>query len=63
MAGSPIVEVPEKIVSLDNKGNPKIVDTLTKSGTLKKIKGESVIKLETGNDLNIKTKGRNFNDA
>jgi hypothetical protein len=63
MAGSAVVEVPDKIVKVDNKGNPKIIDTLTKSGTLKKIKGESVIKLETGNDLNIKTKGKKFNDA
>ena len=32
MAGSAVVEVPEKIVNVDKKGNPKIVDTLTKSG-------------------------------
>ena len=29
----------------------KIIDTLTKTGNLKKVKGESVIKLEAGNDL------------
>jgi hypothetical protein len=39
------------------------MDTFTKSGTLKKVDGESVIKLEPGNDLIVKTKGRQFNDS
>ena len=29
MAGSGVVEVPEKVVQLNKNGNPKIVDTLT----------------------------------
>ena len=63
MAGSAVVEVPEKIVNVDKKGNAKIVDTLTKSGNLKKVKGESVIKLEAGNDLIVKNKGRQYHDS
>ncbi len=63
MAGSAVVEVPEKIVNVDKKGNAKIVDTLTKSGNLKKVNGESVIKLEAGNDLVVKNKGRQFHDS
>ena len=63
MAGSAVVEVPDKIVKVDNKGNAKIMDTLTKTGNLKKVNGESVIKLEPGNDLIIKNKGRQFNDS
>ena len=63
MAGSAVVEVPDKVVKLDKKGNAKVMETLTKTGNLKKIKGESVIKLESGNDLNIKTKGRQYHDS
>ena len=63
MAGSAVVEVPEKVVQLNKNGNPKIVDTLTKSGALKKVKGESVIKLEAGNDLIVKNKGRQYHDS
>ncbi len=62
MAGSAVVGVPEKIVNVDKKGNSKIVDTLTKSGALKKVNGESVIKLESGNDLIVKNKGRQYHD-
>ena len=36
MAGSAVVEVPDKIINEDKKGNAKIVDTLAKSGALKK---------------------------
>ena len=43
MAGSAVVEVPEKVVQLNKNGNAKIVDTLTKSGALKKVNGKSVI--------------------
>ena len=63
MAGSAIVEVPDKIVKVDKKGNAQIMDTLTKSGNLKKVNGESVIKLEPGKDLIIKSKGKQFNDS
>ena len=60
MAGSAVVEVPDKIVNVDKKGNAKIMDKLTKSGNLKKVNGESVIKLEAGDDLIVKNKGRQF---
>jgi hypothetical protein len=63
MAGSAVVEVPDKIVKVDNKGNAKVMDTLTKSGALKKVNGESVIKLEPGNDLIVKNKGRQYHDS
>ena len=63
MAGSAIVEVPEKVVKLDKNGDTKIIKTLTKSGNLTKVNGESVIKLESGNDLNIKNKGRKYNEV
>ena len=63
MAGSAVVEVPEKVVNVDKKGNAKIVDTLTKSGSLKRINGKSVIKLESGDDLIIKNKGRQYHDS
>ena len=63
MAGSAVVEVPDKIVNVDKKGNAKIIDALTKTGNLKKVKGESVIKLETGNDLIVKNKGMQFHDS
>jgi len=63
MAGSAVVEVTEKIVNVDKKGNAKIVDTLTKSGALKKVNGKSVIKLESGNDLVVKNKGRQYHDS
>ena len=63
MAGSGVVEVPDKIVNVDKKGNAKIIDTLTKTANLKKIKGESVIKLESENDLIVKTKGRQYHDS
>ena len=32
MTGTAIVEVPNKIVKVDKKGNAKIMDTLTKTG-------------------------------
>ena len=41
IAGSAVVEVPEKFVNVDKKGNAKIVDTLTKSGALKTKNGLS----------------------
>jgi hypothetical protein len=63
MAGSAVVEFPDKVVKLDKKGNAKVMETLTKTGNLKKVNGESVIKLESGNDLNIKTKGRQYHDS
>ena len=56
--------MPEKVVQLNKNGNAKIVETLTKSGALKKkVNGKSVITLETGDDLIVKNKGRQYHDS
>ena len=60
LASSPVVEVPEKLVTIKN-GKAKLIDTLTKAGNLKKINGENVIKLETGYNLVVKTEGNKYN--
>ena len=60
LASSPVVEVPEKLVTIKN-GKAKLIDTLTKSGNLKKIDGENVIKLESGDNLNVKSNGTKYN--
>ena len=36
MVSTPIVEVPEKLVTINKNGKAKLIDTLTKSGNLKK---------------------------
>ena len=59
LASSPIVEVPEKLVTIKN-GKAKLIETLTKAGNLKKIDGENVIKLETGDNLVVKTEGNKY---
>ena len=59
MSGTPVVEVPSQVVKVDNKNNPKIVDTFTKAGNLKK----DVIKIEPGDDLVVQTKGKKYNEA
>ena len=58
ISGTPIIEVPNKVVKVDKSGNAKLVTTLTKAGNLKKVNGENVIKLESGDDLVIKTTGK-----
>jgi hypothetical protein len=60
MVSTSVVEIPEKLVTIKN-GKAKIIDTLTKAGNLKKIDGENVIKLETGDNLNVKSNGTKFN--
>ena len=60
LASSPVVEVPEKLVTIKN-GKAKLIDTLTKAGNLKKIDGENVIKLEAGDNLVVKTEGNKYN--
>ena len=62
MVSTPVVEVPDKVIKIDNKGDPKIIDTLTKAGNLKKVDGLNVIKLEPAQELNIKTKGKKYNE-
>ena len=49
-----------KVVKVDN---PKLIDTLTKAGNLKKVNGENVIKINSGDDLVIQTKGKKNNEA
>ena len=43
------IYVPDKVVNVDNNGKIKLVDTLTKNKSIKKIKGKPVIKLEDKN--------------
>jgi phosphosulfolactate synthase (CoM biosynthesis protein A) len=63
MTGTPIVEIPSQVVNVDKSGNAKLVTTLTKAGNLKKVNGENVIKLESGDDLVVQTKGTKYNEA
>ena len=63
MSGTAVVEVPSQVVKVDNAGNAKLMDTLTKAGNLKKVNGESVIKINSGDDLVIQTKGKKYNEA
>ena len=63
MVSTPIVEVPDKVIKIDNKGDPKLLDTLTKAGNLKKVDGQNVIKLEPAKELSIKTKGKKYNEV
>ena len=58
ISGTPVIEVPSKVVQVDKSGNAKLITTLTKAGDLKK----DVIKLEGGDDLVIKTTGKKYND-
>jgi len=50
-----IITVPDKVVKMDN-GFPQLIDTLTKTGNFKKVKGNSVIKVKSDNTSLIKTK-------
>ena len=63
MSGTPVVEVPSQVVKVDNAGNAKLINTLTKAGNLKKVNGENVIKINSGDDLVIQTKGKKYNEA
>ena len=63
MVSTPVVEVPDKVIKIIDKGDPKIIDTLTKAGNLKKVDGLNVIKLEPAQELNIKTKGKKYNEV
>lgn len=63
MSGTPIVEIPSQVVKVDKSGKGKLVDTLTKAGNLKKINGENVIQLESGNALVVKSEGNKYNDV
>ena len=39
ISGTPIIEVPNKVVQVDKSGNAKLITTLTKAGNLKKVNG------------------------
>ncbi len=49
VANTAEIFVPDKVVNVDNKGKIKLIDTLTKTKSIKKIKGKPVIKLEDKN--------------
>ena len=51
MVSTPVVEVPDKVIKINDLGDPKIIDTLTKAGNLKKVDGLNVIKLEPAQEL------------
>ncbi len=63
MSGTPVVEVPSQVVKVENSGNATLINTLTKAGNLKKVNGENVIKINSGDDLVIQTKGKKYNEA
>ena len=46
VANTAEIYVPDKVVNVDNNGKIKLVDTLTKNKSIKKIRGKPVIKLE-----------------
>ncbi len=49
VANTAEIFVPDKVVNVDDKGKIKLVDTLTKTKSIKKLKGKPVIKLEDKN--------------
>ena len=49
IANTAEIFVPDKVVNIANDGKIKMVDTLTKNKSIKKIKGKPVIKLEDKN--------------
>jgi hypothetical protein len=55
LENSAVITVPDKVVKMDN-GFPQLIDTLTKTGNFKKIKGNSVIKVKSGETGLIKVK-------
>ena len=72
IANTAEIFVPDKVVNIANDGKIKLVDTLTKNKSIKKIKGKPVIKLEDKNMNGIiihrygeklMDKGRKIDDA
>ncbi len=45
MSGTAVIEVPSQVVKVDNAGNPKLIDTLTKAGNLKRSMVRTSLKL------------------
>jgi len=64
IANTAEIFVPDKVVNVDNNGKIKLVDTLTKNKSIKKIKGKPVIKLEDKNinDIVINQEGEKLMD-
>lgn len=52
VANTAEIFVPDKVVNINNKGQIKLVDTLTKTKSIKKIKGKPVIKLYDNKNIN-----------
>ncbi len=61
LVSTPVVEVPEKLVTINKNGKAKLIDTLTKAVNFKKVDGENVIKLEAVDNLVVKTVGNKYN--
>ena len=53
VANTAEIFVPDKVVSIDDEGQIKLVKTLTKNKIIKKIKGKPVIKFDDKNIDNI----------
>ena len=45
--GTPVITIPEKMDTVNKKGNHVLIKTLTKKGNLKKNDGERAIKIKT----------------
>ena len=53
VANTAEIFVPDKVVNVDAKGKIKLIDTLTKTKSIKNIKGKPVIKFDDKNIDNI----------
>ncbi|MEY3751744.1 MAG: hypothetical protein RLZZ354_285 [Pseudomonadota bacterium] len=53
VANTAEIFVPDKVVNVDAKGKIKLIDSLTKTKSIKKIKGKPVIKIDDKNIDNI----------
>jgi hypothetical protein len=51
LTGTATITVPDKVVKIDTKGHPKLIDTLTQSGNLKTVNGDKVINLESDKEV------------
>ena len=50
ISGTATISVPDKVVNIDKQGHKKVVNTLTKTGSVKKIAGKTVLNFESGPD-------------
>jgi len=65
VANTAEIFVPDKVVSIDNEGQIKLVKTLTKNKSIKKIKGKPVIKFDDKNinGIIINQEGKKLMDS